>query len=40
MLDATPDWTPEIIDVLVGTGAVDTVDFKGHYGMETRICPR
>jgi hypothetical protein len=38
-LDATPDWTPEIIDVLVGTGAVDTVDFKGHYGMEIEDIP-
>ncbi len=38
-LDATPDWTPEIIDVLVGTGAVDTVDFKGHYGMEVEDMP-
>jgi L-alanine-DL-glutamate epimerase-like enolase superfamily enzyme len=33
-LDAEPGWTPEIIDALVGTGAVHTVDFKGHYGRE------
>src|SRR5689334_23387825 len=26
--------TPEIVDVLVGTGAVHTIDFKGQYGME------
>jgi hypothetical protein len=38
-LDATPDWTPEIIDALIGTGAVDTVDFKGHYGMEIADMP-
>jgi hypothetical protein len=33
-LDAHPAWSPEIIDVLVGTGAVRTVDFKGQYGLE------
>jgi hypothetical protein len=38
-LDAKPDWTPEIIDALVGTGAVETVDFKGHYGMEIEDLP-
>jgi hypothetical protein len=38
-LDAKPDWTPEIIDALVGTGAVDTVDFKGHYGIEIEDLP-
>lgn len=38
-LDAKPDWTPEIIDALAGTGAVDTVDFKGHYGMEIEDLP-
>ena len=30
-LDPTPDWTPEIVDGLVATGAVDSVDFKGLY---------
>jgi L-alanine-DL-glutamate epimerase-like enolase superfamily enzyme len=30
-LDPTSDWTPEIIDGLVATGAVDSVDFKGLY---------
>jgi L-alanine-DL-glutamate epimerase-like enolase superfamily enzyme len=30
-LDPTPDWTPEIIDGLVATGGVDSVDFKGLY---------
>jgi hypothetical protein len=30
-LDATPDWTDELIDELVATGAVASVDFKGAY---------
>jgi hypothetical protein len=30
-LDATPDWTAELIEELAATGAVDSVDFKGHY---------
>ncbi len=30
-LDPTPSWTDEIIAGLVATGAVDSVDFKGHY---------
>ncbi|HEX7297717.1 MAG TPA: hypothetical protein VF257_01840 [Solirubrobacteraceae bacterium] len=30
-LDPTPDWTPALIDELVATGAVDSVDFKGRY---------
>jgi hypothetical protein len=30
-LDPTKDWTPEIVDGLVATGAVDSVDFKGLY---------
>ena len=33
-LDAAVTWTPEIVDALVGTGAVHTIDFKGRYGME------
>ena len=33
-LDAAVTWTPEIVDALVATGAVHTIDFKGHYGME------
>jgi hypothetical protein len=33
-LDAAPTWTPEIVDALVGTGAVHTIDFKGQYGLE------
>jgi hypothetical protein len=30
-LDATSDWTPEIFDALVATGAVDSIDLKGLY---------
>jgi L-alanine-DL-glutamate epimerase-like enolase superfamily enzyme len=30
-LDGTPDWTDELIDALVASGAVDSIDFKGTY---------
>jgi L-alanine-DL-glutamate epimerase-like enolase superfamily enzyme len=30
-LDPTSDWSDELIQELVATGAVDSVDFKGHY---------
>ena len=30
-LDATPDWSEELIVELASTGAVDSVDFKGQY---------
>jgi L-alanine-DL-glutamate epimerase-like enolase superfamily enzyme len=30
-LDATTDWTPELIEQLVATGAVDSIDLKGRY---------
>jgi hypothetical protein len=30
-LDATPDWDQELIDGLIATGAVDSIDFKGTY---------
>ena len=30
-LDATPDWSEELIAELAQTGAVDSVDFKGQY---------
>ena len=30
-LDGTPDWDDELIDGLVDSGAVDSVDFKGAY---------
>jgi len=32
-LDAAVTWTPAIVDALVGTDAVHTIDFKGHYGQ-------
>ncbi|WP_445150884.1 hypothetical protein [Baekduia sp. Peel2402] len=35
-LDAETTWSPELIDALAATGAVDTIDFKGHYGMEVK----
>jgi hypothetical protein len=38
-LDAHPAWTPELIDELVQTGAVEIVDFKGHYGLEVEDQP-
>ena len=33
-LDAEATWSPALIDELAATGAVDTIDFKGHYGLE------
>src|SRR5687768_14956324 len=33
-LDAAPGWTQELLDDLAATGAVQQVDFKGHYGFE------
>ena len=33
-LDAAPNWSPEIIETLAGTGMVRTIDFKGRYGLE------
>jgi hypothetical protein len=33
-LDAAATWTPEVIDALVGTGAVHILNFKGQYGLE------
>jgi hypothetical protein len=30
-LDATPDWDDGLIDALIDTGAVDSIDFKGAY---------
>jgi L-alanine-DL-glutamate epimerase-like enolase superfamily enzyme len=30
-LDPTPAWTDGVIEALVATGAIDSVDFKGHY---------
>jgi L-alanine-DL-glutamate epimerase-like enolase superfamily enzyme len=33
-LDAQATWTPELVEEVASTGAVDTIDFKGHYGFE------
>ncbi len=33
-LDAAPAWTPELMAELAATGAVETIDFKGQYGLE------
>ena len=38
-LDATAAWTPELIDEVAATGAVEIVDFKGHYGLEIGELP-
>jgi hypothetical protein len=33
-LDAEVGWAPELVDEIAATGAVETIDFKGMYGME------
>ncbi len=33
-LDAQASWPPALVDEVAATGAVDTIDFKGHYGIE------
>lgn len=33
-LDATAAWPPALVDEVAATGAVDTIDFKGLYGLE------
>jgi L-alanine-DL-glutamate epimerase-like enolase superfamily enzyme len=33
-LDAVAAWSPALVEELAATGAVDTIDFKGHYGFE------
>ena len=38
-LDAAPAWTPELIDEVAATGAVEIVDFKGRYGIEVEDLP-
>jgi L-alanine-DL-glutamate epimerase-like enolase superfamily enzyme len=38
-LDATPAWTPELIDKVAATGAVEIIDFKGQYGLEMGELP-
>jgi hypothetical protein len=32
-LDAETTWTPALVAEVAATGAVDTIDFKGHYGL-------
>ena len=38
-LDVTPAWTPALIAEVAATGAVEIVDFKGHYNLETGELP-
>ncbi len=33
-LDAEATWAHALVDEVAATGAVDTIDFKGHYGFE------
>ena len=33
-LDAETSWMHALVDEVAATGAVDTIDFKGHYGFE------
>jgi L-alanine-DL-glutamate epimerase-like enolase superfamily enzyme len=33
-LDAEASWPPSLVDEVAATRAVDTIDFKGHYGRE------
>jgi len=33
-LDAQATWSADLVDAVAATGAVDTIDFKGHYGFE------
>jgi L-alanine-DL-glutamate epimerase-like enolase superfamily enzyme len=35
-LDAEATWAPGLIAEIAATGAVDTIDFKGHYGFEVK----
>ena len=38
-LDATTLWTPELIEEVAATGAVEIIDFKGRYGMDLPELP-
>ena len=38
-LDAELGWTPELIAEIVGTGAVESIDFKGLYGFDVDDMP-
>ena len=33
-IDAEATWSPALVDEVAATGAVDIIDFKGHYGFE------
>jgi hypothetical protein len=33
-LDAKATWPSALVDEVAATGAVDTIDFKGQYGLE------
>jgi len=35
-LDAEVTWAPELVDEIAATGAVETIDFKGLYGLEVK----
>jgi len=35
-LDAEATWPAALVDEVAGTGAVDTIDFKGQYGLEVK----
>jgi L-alanine-DL-glutamate epimerase-like enolase superfamily enzyme len=35
-LDAEASWPSALVDEVAATGAVDTIDFKGQYGMEVK----
>jgi L-alanine-DL-glutamate epimerase-like enolase superfamily enzyme len=35
-LDAEASWPSALVDEVAATGAVDTIDFKGHYGIEIK----
>jgi hypothetical protein len=35
-LDAEETWAHGLVDDVAATGAVDTIDFKGHYGLEVK----
>lgn len=38
-LDAVPAWTPEVIEQVAATQAVEIIDFKGQYGLEMGELP-
>jgi hypothetical protein len=35
-LDAEATWPPALVDEVAATGVVDTIDFKGQYGLEVK----